>query len=143
MHVARLGRFLENPKIDDTKSRKSRFLSKYSILARHLLRLFVLKILSHISEPIGEWDSVQSAKANVDHFPMDHVWCETGKISGKLGKCQLKFWSNGTLSSLIIFYWQWNKLFFQSSTWLENLAILFHFWSFWGCFEVILVFKGP
>ena len=36
MHVARLGRFLENPKIDDRKSRKSRFLSKYFILALHL-----------------------------------------------------------------------------------------------------------
>ena len=34
--LPRLGRFLENPKIDDTKSGKSRFLSKYSILTLHL-----------------------------------------------------------------------------------------------------------
>ena len=50
MHVARLGRFLENPKIDDRKSRKSRFLSKYFILALHLPKQILrILLLVHIS----------------------------------------------------------------------------------------------
>ena len=91
MHVARLGRFLENPKIDDRKSRKSRFLSKYFILALHLQTEDLAQTSVRSYQVRTHSKSWRSKTWTIFSWSMDQSLCETGKISGKLGKCQLKF----------------------------------------------------